>query len=192
MIKSKRRYKAILFIAACGLALGALVSPAKAVSKGATSASQTAPDSGRAIFHQKCEVCHSIGGGDKVGPDLKGVTSLRSVDWLTRWIFAPGKMLAAKDPVGVALQKKYIVPMPSLGLTKVEVAAVIAYLKNPAGAAAPPTARMGNWTSTVLVTPIVAKSRPNSATSARLVRCTLSLPRVPVRRRGRRCLIRNT
>lgn len=141
MIKSKRRYKAILFIAACGLALGALVSPAKAVSKGATSASQTAPDSGRAIFHQKCEVCHSIGGGDKVGPDLKGVTSLRSVDWLTRWIFAPGKMLAAKDPVAVALQKKYIVPMPSLGLTKVEVAAVIAYLKNPASAAAPATAK---------------------------------------------------
>jgi mono/diheme cytochrome c family protein len=142
MIKSKRRKKALLFIIACGLALSAPVWAAKFVSKGATAASQTAPDSGegQAIFHQKCEVCHSIGGGDKVGPDLKGVTSLRSVDWLTRWISGPDKMLAAKDPVAVALQKTFIVPMPNLGLTKAETAAVIAYLKNPAGATAAPAA----------------------------------------------------
>jgi cytochrome c2 len=94
---------------------------------------------GQSVFQQKCSVCHTIGQGDRVGPDLKGVTERRTPEWLSKWISGPDKMLADKDPTAVSLQKKYIVPMPNFGLAKSEVAAVIAYLKSSsqtAGAAA--------------------------------------------------------
>ena len=95
-------------------------------------------DEGKTIFEQKCASCHTIGGGDRVGPDLKGVTEERDPDWLARWIEAPDKMLAEGDPIAKQIFAQYNnVPMPNLGLSPAEVAAVIAYLKSTSGEAAP-------------------------------------------------------
>ena len=100
---------------------------------------------GATIFQQKCTACHTIGGGVLVGPDLKGVTTRRSQDWLTRWISAPDKMLAAKDPTAVQLFQQYNnIPMPNLGLTNAQVASLIAYLTAPEAAAQPTTAPPAN------------------------------------------------
>ncbi len=49
---------------------------------------------GQAIFEQKCQGCHSIGGGQIVGPDLKGVTSRRDRDWLISFITSPDQLIA--------------------------------------------------------------------------------------------------
>src|SRR5581483_6674649 len=46
-------------------------------------------DDGQAIFTSKCAACHTIGKGKTVGPDLKGVTSKESHDWLVKWISSP-------------------------------------------------------------------------------------------------------
>jgi mono/diheme cytochrome c family protein len=87
---------------------------------------------GQTLFQEKCASCHTIGQGDLVGPDLKGVTDRRDVDWLTRWISAPDKMLAANDPTATALLAQYKnVPMPNLGLSQAQVEALIAYLAAP-------------------------------------------------------------
>ncbi len=100
---------------------------------------------GEAIFQQKCAACHTIGGGALVGPDLSGVTNLRDVDWLTRWISAPDKMLADGDPIATDLLQQFNnIPMPNLGLTDAEVAALIAYMQAQDGggtAAAEPAAQ---------------------------------------------------
>lgn len=101
---------------------------------------QSAAD-GEAIFKSNCAGCHSIGGGRLVGPDLKGVTAQRDPDWLTRFIAEPDKVLAAGDPIAAALLQEFNnVPMPNLGLSADQVAAVIAYLEAPGGAAAQATA----------------------------------------------------
>lgn len=89
---------------------------------------QTVPDGGQ-IFQQDCAGCHTIGGGDLIGPDLKDVTNRQSSQWLTSFISNPGKMIAAGDPVAVSLYQKYgKQTMPTLGLSPDQVAAVIAYL----------------------------------------------------------------
>lgn len=110
---------------------------------------------GKALFQERCVACHTIGHGDRVGPDLAGVTRQRSVDWLTHWISTPDELLAQHDPVATQLLSQYHVPMPNFGLTAVQVADLIAYLSQPpprkvAQAAAPP------------VTPAVAL-RPGTA-----------------------------
>ena len=86
------------------------------------------PD-GEALFTEKgCNACHTVGGGDLVGPDLAGVTERRTEEWLTNWLTAPDQMLAS-DPDAQAMLAQYNnVPMPNLGLKPDEVAALIAYL----------------------------------------------------------------
>ncbi|MBX7233324.1 MAG: cytochrome c [Caldilineales bacterium] len=90
---------------------------------------------GEAIFTQKCTACHTIGGGKLVGPDLKDVTQRRDPAWLSQWILQPDKILAAGDPIATQLlAENNNVPMPNLGLTEAEVAALIAYLGKSGGA----------------------------------------------------------
>ncbi len=85
---------------------------------------------GKALFQAKgCVACHTLGQGDRSGPDLKGVTKLRDKAWLERWIKDPAKMIAAKDPIIMPLVKKYITAMPTLFLTQDEVESLIAYLE---------------------------------------------------------------
>ncbi|MEW5942032.1 MAG: c-type cytochrome [Chloroflexota bacterium] len=88
-----------------------------------------APD-GEALFTEKgCPACHTIGGGDTVGPDLQGVTERRTQEWLTQWLTAPDQMLAAGDATATELYEKYNkIPMPNLGLTPDEVSALIEFL----------------------------------------------------------------
>ena len=89
---------------------------------------------GEAIFKEKCTVCHTIGAGKLVGPDLDGVTTRRDKQWLTDWILAPDKMLAASDPTATALLQEYNnVPMPNYGLTDAQVAALITYMESAQG-----------------------------------------------------------
>ncbi len=87
-------------------------------------------DEGEQIFQNTCAACHTIGGGDLVGPDLEGVTTRRESDWLTRWISAPDVMLDQGDPIATELLEEYNnVPMPNLGLSEAQVASLVAFLE---------------------------------------------------------------
>src|SRR5947208_1906767 len=52
-------------------------------------------DKGEYFFQSQCSVCHSIGQGDKMGPDLAGVTARRHPAWPPRTIPRPAKIPAA-------------------------------------------------------------------------------------------------
>jgi protein SCO1/2 len=87
-------------------------------------------DKGEYFFQSQCSVCHSIGQGDKMGPDLLGVTARRDRTWLARYITAPDKLLAEGDPIALALFEKYqYARMPNLRLSSDEVAAVLSYVE---------------------------------------------------------------
>ena len=77
------------------------------------------------LFIDKCASCHSVGKGDRVGPDLIGVHERRDRDWLTRIIAAPSGMLAS-DPDARQLLLQYgNIKMPDLGLSDDQVVGLI-------------------------------------------------------------------
>jgi protein SCO1/2 len=85
---------------------------------------------GEYLFVSHCSRCHSIGEGDKLGPDLHGVTSRRESDWLVRYVNNAQKMLAARDPIAVGLSEKYqTARMPNMRLDSGQVKDLIEYLK---------------------------------------------------------------
>ena len=67
---------------------------------------QSTPESA-ALFGARCFSCHNIGGGDKTGPDLKGVTTRRTKDWLHAYILSPTAMKDKGDPVAIDLFRKF-------------------------------------------------------------------------------------
>jgi protein SCO1 len=92
-------------------------------------------DKGRYIFTTHCAACHTIGHGDKIGPDLLGVTNVRERTWLARFISTPDKALAEKDPIATALFKKYNeVNMPNLRLADVDLHSLIDFLERQSAA----------------------------------------------------------
>jgi protein SCO1/2 len=79
-------------------------------------------------WRAKCQACHTAD-GRSVGPSLVGVTDRRSREWLVRWIAAPDRMIAQKDPLAVELLKQYRgVPMPNLDLSEADAAAIVDHL----------------------------------------------------------------
>lgn len=87
-------------------------------------------DKGQYLFATRCAACHTIGNGDKVGPDLLGVTNVRDRAWIGRVISEPNKLIDEKDPIMMALFKKYKeVPMPRLNLPQEDVNTLIEFMK---------------------------------------------------------------
>jgi cytochrome oxidase Cu insertion factor (SCO1/SenC/PrrC family)/cytochrome c2 len=86
---------------------------------------------GEKLFRTRCMSCHTLDGsrGSALGPDLLGVTQRRQRAWLIKWLRAPDKMLAERDPTAMALFTKYNnVPMPNMRLSQVDVVDLIRYL----------------------------------------------------------------
>jgi protein SCO1/2 len=86
-------------------------------------------NTGKYLFTKECAACHTIGHGDKIGPDLLGVTNVRDPVWLRRYIHEPDKMIAEKDPIAVELFSKYKeVRMPNLRVGDADMDALINFL----------------------------------------------------------------
>lgn len=84
---------------------------------------------GEFLFQSRCASCHTLGGGDRLGPDLLGVTQRRERSWLLRYVSAPEKVRAEGDAAAAGLAKKYSrVRMPNLGLGEEDVATLWSYL----------------------------------------------------------------
>ena len=87
-------------------------------------------EAGEYLFASRCSSCHTIGQGDKLGPDLLGVTQRRERAWLLRYIQVPDKVLASGDPIAAALYEKYSkARMPNVNLGSADAAAIVSYLE---------------------------------------------------------------
>lgn len=112
------RAAAGLATALCGWAL--LVAPA---------AAQGSPQ-GAQLFNQRCASCHTMGQGDRVGPDLLGVLDRREQTWVANFIADPSKVIDAGDPVANELLKQFNgVRMPAQQLNDTEREALFSYLQ---------------------------------------------------------------
>jgi nitrite reductase (NO-forming) len=95
---------------------------------------------GKLSFDSKCLACHSIGGGDKLGPDVYQVTKRRDRAWLTRWLKNPDEMLKT-DPAAREMLGKYKLAMPNQNLSDAEIAEYIEYFRWADASIAPPGTR---------------------------------------------------
>jgi protein SCO1 len=120
-------------------------------------------DQGQYTFRSHCAACHTIGGGDAIGPDLKGVTAAREPRWLRRFIASPEKMLDEHDPIASTLLARFEqVRMPNLSLTDADAALLVDYLARESGdrAAAATTTPMRSM-------PAMAEGTPRAAAAPR-------------------------
>lgn len=90
------------------------------------------------FFKQNCTSCHSIGEGDKIGPDLAGLSKRRKVDWLVKYINYPEGMING-DPEEAGYEKPDALAkkvyelykptlMPEQEVSKAQVEAILKYI----------------------------------------------------------------
>jgi protein SCO1/2 len=86
---------------------------------------------GEPLFRKACAGCHTIGRGDRVGPDLAGVTERRRHEWLKKFIANPAAMRAQKDATALSLTAKFpTVRMPAMGISEDEAEDLISYIQS--------------------------------------------------------------
>lgn len=90
--------------------------------------SQTAEDEKN---FQQCKACHTIGGGQLVGPDLKGISEKRDEAWLIKFIQNSQDMIQSGDELAVKVFNDFKkIPMPAHNLTDEQVIGVLAFIAN--------------------------------------------------------------
>jgi mono/diheme cytochrome c family protein len=109
-----------------GLVIAAMVGLSWAAR--AQSSSNDVQRGGDLYRNKSCDACHSIGGGRRAGPDLKGVTDRRSRAWLNKWLTNTREMLQS-DSIAIALKADYHNwNMPEQRLTQSDINALLAYI----------------------------------------------------------------
>lgn len=89
---------------------------------------------GEAIFKQKCSACHKVGGGRLVGPDLIGVTTKRSEEWLIKWVTSSSSLIASGDKDANAIYSEYNkMAMPDQPLADTELKAIFTFIAGKSG-----------------------------------------------------------
>lgn len=84
---------------------------------------------GEAMYRKMCTGCHTIGVGDKVGPDLRGVTERRDRAWLVSYLRDPIGMMKS-DATAKALAEKFpVVRMPNMALSDEDAGDLIDFLQ---------------------------------------------------------------
>lgn len=112
-----------------GLVMGALAGISSAASAQGMSINPNLAKRGKELWASRsCEGCHSIGKGRRAGPDLEGVTSRRSNEWLTKWLKNTKEMQESDSIAQRLVVEAKGVKMANMHLTDADVEALISYL----------------------------------------------------------------
>lgn len=86
-------------------------------------------DQGKEVFQTKCTACHQATDQKLIGPGLKGITKIRTPEWIMNMITDPEKMTHS-DPVAIALFNEFNqTQMTNQGLTDQEARQVLEFLR---------------------------------------------------------------
>jgi len=89
---------------------------------------------GESLFRSLCAGCHTVGRGDKIGPDLAQAFQTHDRAWIADYVLRPDVVRSKKDPIAMMLAGKYReVRMPNLSLTPPEVDAIVRYVDETRG-----------------------------------------------------------
>ncbi len=86
--------------------------------------------SGQEIFSTICVVCHSVGEGMRIGPDLAGVHERHTEAWMIEFIRSSQTMIKGGDPDAVALAKEYPgLVMPDNPVSDDQIRSILAHVR---------------------------------------------------------------
>ena len=91
-----------------------------------------AQDQGKKLFEKNCQVCHKLGGGKLVGPELLGITEIRERAWLAAFIKDSQALIASGDELAIQVfEENSKIPMQAFpNLSDDEVNGIIDYIAN--------------------------------------------------------------
>jgi len=89
-----------------------------------------AEEIGEQLFKSACAVCHTIGSGRLVGPDLIGIHDKRPEQWLQKFVKSSQTVINSGDTDAIALFEEYNkLPMPDPPITDDQIREVLSYIK---------------------------------------------------------------
>ena len=91
-----------------------------------------------ALFLQNCSKCHTIGGGRRVGPDLRGVAGRHEKEWILGFIQNPDAYLDSDPDAKKLLAENNGVRMENTHVTRAQAEGLIEFIQE---AASGPTAQ---------------------------------------------------
>ena len=84
---------------------------------------------GEAVWSAKgCLSCHTIGKESVLAPDLAGVLTRRTPEWVRSFIRDPDALLERDDTAKALLERYNFLRMPNFKLTDAEIDAVMHYI----------------------------------------------------------------
>jgi mono/diheme cytochrome c family protein len=96
-----------------------------------TSWSVNAQDEGASLFKKNCGVCHTVGKGKLVGPDLKGSHEKYKEDWLIKWIQSSQALVKKGDKTAVKIfEENNKLVMPDQTLPESEIKTILGFIKS--------------------------------------------------------------
>jgi cytochrome c551/c552 len=85
---------------------------------------------GDELFRNNCAVCHTVGNGILVGPDLKGIDKKYSEAHLLKWVKSSQSVIKSGDTAAKAIYKQFNnITMPDQLLSDIEIKSIIVYIK---------------------------------------------------------------
>jgi mono/diheme cytochrome c family protein len=89
-----------------------------------------AQEEGAKLFKQNCGVCHTVGKGKLVGPDLKGSHERYKEDWLMKWIRSSQTLVKKGDATAVKLfEENNKLVMPDQTIPDADIKTILAFVK---------------------------------------------------------------
>lgn len=85
---------------------------------------------GESIFTRTCQVCHTIGKGRLVGPDLLDIENRRTEDWIIGFVKSSQGLVNSDDQDAITLFNEYNkIVMPDQDLSGAEIKDVLLFIK---------------------------------------------------------------
>lgn len=83
---------------------------------------------GESTFKQNCAMCHSVGNGRVVGPDLKDVDKKRKLEWILQFVKGSQDFIKSGDADAKAIFDQFQIVMPNQNLSDEQIKSVVAYI----------------------------------------------------------------